>query len=1124
MSEDSAALDGKTQQGDQKSPSPDSDSFLIVGLGASAGGIQALKKFFAKVPKDSDIAYVVILHMSPEHESRLAEVLQSSAAIPVTQVGTRIKVQPNNIYVIPPNRNLSMSDGHLTPTHMIGMSERRSPVDLFFRTLAETNDSRAVSVVLSGTGSNGSIGLKRIKEHGGIALAQDLSEAEYGDMPRNAIATGMVDYILPVSEMPARILSYKQHRRPIVAHEPKEAGAANAQALREIFTHLRVRTGHDFSNYKRGTMLRRIERRMGLRELSDLPSYSGFLRDNPNESQLLMKDFLISVTNFFRDPESIDALAKTILPGIFINKGNEDQVRVWVAGCATGEEAYTIAIVLNEALNASANNPQVQIFATDLDSQAIAFAREGFYSEAEVADISPERLRRYFTKEHEGYRIRHELRETILFATHNVIKDPPFSHVDLISCRNLLIYLNRGAQSRLLEVMHFALNPTGYLFLGVSESIEGSIDLFSTVDKEHHIYQGRPVPSRPVFPTPDVSFPSVTSLPIEKAQSPAEIRAIERLSYIDLHQRLLEHFAPPSVVVNEEHDIVHLSENAGRFMMVTGGEPTNNLLKLIRPELRMELRTALFQAVQNRIQVKTDSLQVRTDNGLVGVEMLVRPVLREGDPKRGYILVVFEDTGKVDTSIVSGEVAKNVEPIARHLEDELMHSQSQLRATVEQYEIQTEELRASNEELQSTNEELRSAAEELETSKEELQSVNEELTTVNQELKIKIEELSQANDDFTNLMNSTDIGTIFLDPSFNVKLFTPRARDIFNLISSDIGRPLLDITNNLLYDNLFFDIEQVTSTLQKFETEVQTSDGTWYIMRVLPYRTTENRIEGIVLTFFNISESKAAKVEVERARGELEVKVAERTSDLQQSNIALSTEIDERRRSEIIRSKLLNQLVRAQEAERRRLARDLHDQLGQQLTALRLKLENLKGEVEREQVQNEVEALLVIMDQLDSDVDYLAWELRPVALDDLGLSEALRVYLRRWSEHFNVDAEYHTGGFDVERLSFEIENNLYRIAQEALNNIAKHADAPRVNVLLERREPNVVLIIEDSGTGFVQAKDQSEETMGISGMRERASLLGGEVEIESTPGEGTTVFVRIPLRFRGKLNAGGKGA
>ncbi|HEX7294650.1 MAG TPA: CheR family methyltransferase, partial [Pyrinomonadaceae bacterium] len=740
---------------------PADDDFLVVGIGASAGGIQALKEFFSRVTADSGIAYVVILHMSPEHESRLAEVLQATSLIPVTQVRERVKVRPNHVYVIPPNQNLAITDGHLTLTHMIGVEERRSPVDLFFRTLAETNDSRAVSVILSGTGANGSMGLKRIKEYGGVSFAQDPNEAQYSDMPRNAIATGLVDYVLPVSEIPSKILSYSQHRGTIQMPEAKEIPATDEHALRDIFTQLRMRTGHDFSNYKRATMLRRIERRLGIKEFSGLVEYSNYLKENRSEAQALMKDLLISVTNFFRDPESVEAVVTRVLPAIFEKKGEQDHVRVWIAGCATGEEAYSVAMVLAENVSNSSTAPQIQIFATDLDTEAIAVAREGYYSEAEVADISPARLRRFFVKEHDGYRVRRELRETILFAVHNVIKDPPFSHLDLISCRNLLIYLNRSAQMRVLEVMHFALNPAGYLFLGASESIEGSIDLFSTVDKEHHIYQSRPVPTRAIFPVPDTAFRMLVTAPVDKERTPQEVRAIERLSYVDLHQRLLEQFAPPSVIVNEEYDLVHLSERAGEYMHVTGGEPTKNVLKLVLPELRLDLRTALYQAVQSRSQVQTRVLEIPSAQGNKHIAITVRPVLREGDATRGFILIVFEEQ-KPARPEQTQQVAAPAEPIARQLEDELMHAKSQLRATVEQYEIQQEELRASNEELQAMNEELRSAAEELETSKEELQSVNEELTTVNQELKIKIEELSQANNDFKNLMNSTDIGTIFL--------------------------------------------------------------------------------------------------------------------------------------------------------------------------------------------------------------------------------------------------------------------------------------------------------------------------------------------------------------------------
>jgi two-component system, chemotaxis family, CheB/CheR fusion protein len=1090
------------------------DDFLIVGLGASAGGIQALKDFFANVPKNTGIAYVVILHMSPEHESRLAEVLQTTAQIPVTQVTQRVKVVPNHVYVIPPNQNLAMTDGHLKLTTMIGIEERRSPVDLFFRTLAETNDSRAVSVILSGTGSNGSMGLKRIKEYGGVAFVQDPNEAQYMDMPRNAIATGLVDYVLPVAEIPEKILSYRQHRGTIQIPESHETLPTDEQALRDIFTQLRMRTGHDFSNYKRATMLRRIERRVGIKELSGLPQYVQFLRENRDEAQALMKDLLISVTNFFRDPASVEALAKKVLSAIVDRKREGDHIRVWIAGCATGEEAYTLAILLNESFESVVTPQQIQIFATDLDAEAIAIAREGYYSQSEVADLSPERLRRFFVKEHEGYRIRRELRETILFAVHNVIKDPPFSHLDLVSCRNLLIYLNRAAQARVFEVVHFALNPGGHLFLGASESIEGSLDLFSIVDKEHHIYQGRPVPTRVTLPIPEVTFKPPVLAPIGKDPSEQEVRAIERLSYVDLHQRLLEEFAPPSVVVNEEYDIVHLSEHAGEFLQIRGGGPTNNLLKLIRPELRLDVRTALHQALQKGAAVQTRAIDVSTTHGTKRVNVLVRPVLREGDPNHGFILLVFQEKTKATQEAPT--VTLPVEPIARQLEEELINAKSQLRATVEQYEVQQEELRASNEELQAMNEELRSAAEELETSKEELQSVNEELTTVNQELKVKIEELSQANNDFSNLMNSTDIGTIFLDRGLRVKQFTSRAVDVFNLISADRGRPLADITHKLNYEQLLEDVENVLETLLKFQREVETVDNRWYLLRILPYRTSEDRIEGVVITFLNVTASRIAKRDLEAVRKQLEASVGERTRELQEANESLWSEVSERRQSETSRMRILTQLVTAQEAERSRVARELHDQLGQQLTALRLKLESLKGGAgKREQLEADVNQLLDLTSQLDSDVDFLAWQLRPVALDDLGLADALRVYVRQWSDHVNIATEFHTVGLEKVRPSPEVENNLYRIAQEALNNVAKHSGASRVDVLLERRDSHAVLIIEDDGQGFSLGDQIDASAIGLMGIRERASLLGGSMELETAPEKGTTLIVRVPLTVGG---------
>ncbi|HET6889777.1 MAG TPA: chemotaxis protein CheB, partial [Pyrinomonadaceae bacterium] len=971
------------------------DKFLVVGLGASAGGIHALKEFFTRVPKDSGMAYVVILHMSPEHESRLAEILQVASPIPVEQVRQRIKVEPDHVYVIPPNQNLAMTDGHLALTDMIGAEERRSPVDLFFRTLAESNEDRSVSVILSGTGADGSMGLKRIKEYGGVAFVQDPAEAEYQDMPRNAIATGMVDHVLPVAEIPAKIVSYKEHLSTVQNPKPQEVPSTDEEALMAIFTQLRKRTGHDFSNYKRATILRRIERRLGLCELRELSEYAQLLLKQPQEVQALMKDLLISVTNFFRDPESIESLKKNVIPKIFENKDPNDPIRVWVPGCATGEEVYSIAMLLSEYATDDRSDANFQIFATDLDREALQAAREGYYNDAEVADVSPERLRQFFTREAEGYRVLRDLRETILFSPHNLIKDPPFSHLDLVSCRNLLIYLNRTAQSRVLEVLHFALNPSGYLFLGASESIDGAGDLFSAIDREHHIFRSRPVPHRP-FPLPKISFRPSPAPVTEREETQEEKRAMERLSYADLHQRLLEQYGPPSVVVNEKYDIVHLSDRAGRYMQLTGGEPSHNLLKIVRRELRLELRTALYQAVHHRTNVEARGLRMGSDEGFQEVNILVRPVLRDEDASRGFILVLFEE-GEASTAEDSRQIPIVSEQLAGRLEEELIQSKGRLRATVEQYEIQQEELRASNEELQAMNEELRSAAEELETSKEELQSVNEELTTVNQELKIKIEELSQVNNNFTNLMNSTNIGTIFLDRALKIRQFTPSARETFNLIPSDIGRPLMDITTKLKSENLSEDINTVLTNLHTIEREVQTLDDQSFMMRLLPYRTLDERIDGVVITMVDVSERTRAREALRRASEELEVRVAGRTAELATAVESLRRQVAETKRSEEGRMDLLAQLVNAQEDERRRFALDLHDQLGQQLTSLRLKLESLKSEDNRKEIRDALEELQEIVKHLDADVDFLAWQLRPVALDDLGLGAALSNYVKDWS-------------------------------------------------------------------------------------------------------------------------------
>ena len=578
---------------------------------------------------------------------------------------------------------------------------------------------------------------------------------------------------------------------------------------------------------------------------------------------------------------------------------------------------------------------------------------------------------------------------------------------------------------------------------------------------------------------------------------------------MDLHQRLLGQYGPPSLVVNENHDIVHLSDLAGLYLHVGGGEPSHNLLKLVREDLRLPLRTALYQAAHDRGNVVVENLEVTTAEGLKTINLLIQPVLREEDTTRGFILVVFEEAEQKQRAEAEQRLHKS-EPISAQLEHELIQAKAQLRTAVEQYEVQHEDLRASNEELQAMNEELRSTVEELETSKEELQSVNEELFTVNQELKIKIEELSHANNNFQNLMNSTNIGTIFLDRSFRVRQFTPSAQETFNLIPSDIGRPLLDITSKVNVGELHGDMESVLRRLQSQERLVQTPEGHTYILRISPYRTLDDKIEGLVITLVDISAQTRAEKEVKTIYSEMESRIAQRTKELNLSNLALRGEIADKERSEEVRKLLLEDLVRAQEDERRRLARDLHDHLGQRLTTLRMRIESLKDPKAR--MPATPDELQEIVRRLDDDVDFLAWELRPLALDELGLDTALANYATQWSEHFDARAEFRARGLGERRLPPEVESNLYRIAQEALNNCAKHAKCTLASIILERRDHHVILIIEDNGAGFEVASElESHSNMGLMSMRERTALMGGTFDIESTPTKGTTIFVRVHL-------------
>ncbi len=834
--------------------------FLTVGIGASAGGIKPLKEFFAAMPADSGMAFVVILHLSPEHESELPAVLQTNTSMPVVQVRGTVKIEPNHVYVIPPTKHLAMVDTEIRLIEPETIRGRRVPIDLFFRTLAAAHGKNSVCVVLSGTGVDGTSGLKRVKEAGGLCVVQDPAEAEYDGMPRSAIATNLVDLILPVREIPAMILAFKQSTEKTELPESETEDPPpefDADAMRDVLAIVKAQTKHDFFNYKKPTMLRRIARRLLVHGLADIPAYARFLRENDSEVKFLLRDLLISVTNFFRDTDAFTTLEYVVIPRLFDGKTGTDSVRVWCVGCATGEEAYSIAMLLREYASKLDDPPKIQVFASDIAESSIADAREGRYDETITADVSPERLRQFFNKDGNSYRVKKELRELVLFAPHNILHDSPFSQLDLVTCRNLLIYLNRQTQEKIMEVFHFALRKNGYLFLGASEMAESVPRLFAEVDKKHRIFQSRPAASK---------YTGVPVAPVAKSQmkiSESNVNQREGdLSFRELHFKLVEQFSPPSVMINENYDILHLSESAGRFLRVTGGNPTLNLGKIVHPALRPDLLAALFAAKQEKGITESRHLRVNLEGKECFVNLTVHPIASPA-AARDYFLVIFDEINdeKIPAEMLQKFIAadKGAEPVIHRLEADLQFTRERLRLTIEQHEISLEEARASNEELQASNEELRSTTEELETSKEELQSVNEELTTVNSELKDKVEEVSNSNLDLLNLMTSIDVSSIFLDLNLHIKRFTSPVQSLFNIRREDIGRPLTDQTHRLCYESLSADAGEVLRTLKPFEHEVKSDDGRWHRVRIVLYYTADKQIDGVLITFEDVTERVLAK-------------------------------------------------------------------------------------------------------------------------------------------------------------------------------------------------------------------------------------------------------------------------
>jgi two-component system CheB/CheR fusion protein len=835
--------------------------FPVVGLGASAGGLEVLVKLLESLPATPGMAFVVITHLSPHHPSNIAEILQKSTKMRVAQVNEAVHIERDHVYVIAPTQNLLMHDGVLNVSEARKVRGRPAVIDTFFRTLAKAHRERGIAIVLSGTGSDGSVGIAEIKAEGGIVIAQSPEDAEFGEMPRNAIGTGKVDLVLPAAEMGAKLLElwHNMQRIQLPPAEPAEAvpavvdsASSDEAALSEIMATLRMRTGHDFKHYKRATVLRRIERRLQVNSLSSLPAYREYLEANVEETEPLLGDMLIGVTNFFRDRSAFESLERLVIPQLFNEQLQDDQLRAWVAGCSSGEEAYSLAMLMTQEAATNAYPRSIQIFATDIDAKAIARGREGRYPETVAADLPPLFVRRYMAKEGDSYLVNKALRERVLFAQHNLLRDPPFSRLDLVSCRNLLIYLDRGVQREILQMFHFSLRPNGFLFLGSSETADAAPGLFTALDKRNRIYQANPavraLRSLPHFPLGG-NAPRRHVAEAVQGQSPS-------LDIGTLHRAALVEHALPSLLVNAEGEIVH-SLGADRYLRYAPGVPTQSLLTLVQPELRAALRTALFQTGQTGTGVSVRAGRLLRDGVHVDVTVSVQPVQQPPGWAGQLTLIVFSEVVEASPATPSSPEQQN--PLVEQLEAELQQKDALLQKTISQYETALQDLKASNEELQAINEELRSTTEELETSKEELQSTNEELITVNHELKMKVDETSEINDDLQNLISSTDIATVFVDRDMRIKRFTDPAASLFNIIAADVGRSLLDITHRLDYPELADDVRATFSSLRTVEREITSNDGRWLLARLLPYRTGEDRIDGAVLTFVDITCRRSAE-------------------------------------------------------------------------------------------------------------------------------------------------------------------------------------------------------------------------------------------------------------------------
>jgi two-component system CheB/CheR fusion protein len=837
-------------------------TFPIIGLGGSAGSFSSFEKFFTNMPADSGMAFVIIMHLHPDHKGQLTDLIKRFTAMPVIEATDGLQVQQDHIYIIPPNKDMGIHNRKLlllSPSRPNGFSQ---PIDYFLQSLADDQWNRAVGIIFSGMGSDGETGLRMIKEKLGIAVVQDPDTAQYNSMPLAAIGTNLVDFVLAPEEIPLKLIQYLNH--PILSEETTEqtkSAIQNANSIQKILMLLRSHTGHDFALYKKSTITRRIDRRIAFHQLPDYVHYVNYLRENPVEIDILFNELLIGVTKFFRDAPAFESL-KGKLAHLVQQKNTGEPIRVWIAGCSTGEEAYSIAMLLMECLDtlAPAKVPRIQLFATDLDAEAIEHARAGSYHGNIIADVTDERLERFFVKKDGGYTVKKDLREMIVFAQHNLIKDAPFTRLDLLCCRNVMIYLTTELQKKIIPIFHYALNPKGMMFMGPAETIGGFTEMFANTDPKWKVFERK---EGSVTVNKMIDFPfNVAKQPLSISRQEDVERSYNRISVADAFNRiLLENFTPASVLINEKGDILYSNGKTGRYLELPSGEAVMNIHKMAREELRYVIGNIIHQAKTQKGVVAINNIKLK-EEGEIRLMNLKAGMLEDAGLQG--MVIIFEDKGLAKPARRGAKVTDaSRNNMAEDLEKELVYTKQQLNSTIEQMETSLEELKSTNEELQSTNEELQSTNEESLTTKEEMQSLNEELMTINMQYQSKAEELTRLNNDMKNLLDSTEIGTIFLDHQLDILRYTPQVKKLFNLIPTDVGRPIIHVVSNFDYPSIETDIREVIDNLSIKEIELRTKNNDWYKVRIMPYRTLDNFISGAVLTFTLITHYKEMEYQLQ---------------------------------------------------------------------------------------------------------------------------------------------------------------------------------------------------------------------------------------------------------------------